>query len=145
MNEARQKYIRQDRRRIYLLAGLMVVGGGVLGLTLLRMQPVFKNDKVITAETGQGKMPSLNREAAEFVDEMRQRDAELLDKWRSLKEAKRTTQRPGHARQRYEQRLADLESDLEKFKESAHRKNSIGWGIQQQIQKMKSDPPPPFN
>ena len=86
MNKSRQKFARQERRRIFLLAGLMVIGGGILGLTMLRVQPVFKNDKVTTAETGQGKTPSLKRETAEFVDEMRQRDAELLEKWRRLKE-----------------------------------------------------------
>ena len=48
---------------------------------------------------------------------------------------------PGHAVKHYEKRLADLELSLEQHSEFADKKGTIGWGLKQDIERLKSDPP----
>lgn len=143
LKEIEREVQRRNRRRMALLLSLVVVGFAILVFFFFQVQPVMNSEeKTNSGSASFSRSRARKAELQQYVADMQLIDDQLRAKWKNIKEGRRTDQQPGHARRHYEQRLAEMEADYEKFRDSAGKKNSIGWEMKREIKSMKTDAPP---
>ena len=90
-----------------------------------------------------------NRNSARNYEDIRadvlQRDEQLLAAYRQKKEEQREASRfQNNGKEFYERRMARIEKDLksELLQKTPVKEGSLSWGLHQDLEQMKSDPPP---
>ena len=79
--------------------------------------------------------------ASEYRKLAQQMDAELQAKLRLRKESRISTQGREAQIELVDRQLAERQEVYEKFKDQSEDERSIGFGMRQEIEKLKSDPP----
>ena len=100
-----------------------------------------------SSSSSSSSVASRRAEEAAFRKDVLRRDDELLAEYRQKKERrKEDSAHNNNGREFYERRVSQLEYQLEnnKLLKDTTTKGSLGWGVKQSLDKLKSDPPPSF-
>ena len=82
-----------------------------------------------------------------FRETVLAKDEELVENYRNKKRQRReNATHKNNGQKHYEDRIAQIESEMqsELIRKTPMKKGSLSWGLQNDLNKIKSDPPPGF-
>lgn len=150
MTERRQQYDRRqtDRRQqknnhvhpvVFVMLG--AIFAGTCCWFYFESQTISQrafDEKEVSTETPKRS----DSKYTKFRNDVLARDLELRNKLKEKRASRMANQEVEGPREKYERRLAELETEYQKHKKNSDKKGSIGWDLKQSIENMKTDAPP---
>ena len=106
---------------------------------------VKENQGVVTRVQKQKQKVMGNLDYQAFREEVLRRDRDLIAKHKAKKESRRKKSPQVNPeqfrREKIQKQIAGLEAGLELHKNSSTKKGTIGWGIRQDLKKLRSESP----
>lgn len=84
-----------------------------------------------------------NKTYKQFREDVLRQDRELIAKYKAMKQQRRSTSNvdpESYRKERVEKQISELENSLKLYKNSASKKGTVGWGIKQDLERLKREP-----